>query len=98
MNRCMFISTFSEPAECLEQDCAGWDKHAHQCFVHSIPMELQLLAEALDNYSRSINQALLPKPEKGAKVKAPCPLCGTPLTLYEVFRVCPQCNYSDPFK
>lgn len=98
MNRCPIVSTPSEPAECIEQDCQLWDKMRHQCLGHTIPICLEALTGAFDNLARSINQAVLMKLKPEWVGAGACPKCGAVMMYLEDHRECTSCDYSDPYK
>lgn len=98
MNRCPVVSTPEFPAECIKQDCVGWDKQYHQCLVFSIRDSIDELGKAFDNLARSINQAVLMKPKVETYTYDPCPKCGHTMMQKEAYRFCPGCGYSDPYK
>lgn len=98
MNRCPIVSTPEFPAECIKQDCALWDKSRHICAIFTIARELEELWRALDNHSRSINQAVLMKPKVETYQIEDCPKCGGAMNYHEAYRICSACGYSDPYK
>ena len=61
MVSCPFSSTPNQPADCLEQQCARWDKERKVCIDISEKEALDGLWRALDNLAREINLAVLRK-------------------------------------